>query len=245
MSVHDRPHMVYEGSRPRHLPTPPFDVENAGARCGPTDIGRGRMRYDTKLAIALSVAGALGLGVGIGVWMTPMLGGSNPFLAPRAETAPLATRSLPSAPASASVVIDTKPAIKALIEAPTIARVVTAPAESKPAARPARPQKKIKVAPYRTTGAMAARTAAGCSADGSRAMVTLCADPTVAAADQDLQRAFQRALRSGASVTALRADQQAWVNVREEAARRSPSDLVSAYDQRITDLNAVSGDPPR
>ncbi len=244
MSVRDRPHMVYEGSRPRHLPTPALDTDNAGARFGAADTARGRMRYDAKLAIALSVAGALGLGMGIGVWMTPMLGDSNPFLAPRAETAPLAMSvALPSTTAPAAP--DVAPTgVESLPEDPAISAAVAAPADPEPTARAADPPKRVKVAAARAKAPTPARTAGGCSPDGSRAKVTLCAEPAIAAADQDMERAFQRALRAGVPGKALRAEQDAWLNVREEAARRSPSDLAEAYAQRVADLNALADDPP-
>ena len=244
MSVHDRPHMVYKGSRPRHLPTPAFDVDNAGARFDPTDIAGERMRYDAKLAIALSVAGALGLGMGIGVWMSPLLGDSNPFLAPRAETAPLAMSViLPSTTAPATP--DVAPAaVESLPEEPAISEAAAAPAIPEPTARAADPPRRVKVAAVRAKAPTPTRTAGGCSPDGSRAKVTLCADPGIAAADHDMERAFQRALRSGAPVKVLRADQDAWLNLREKAARRSPGDLAEAYAQRVSDLNALADDPP-
>ena len=231
MGVHDQPHMVYEGSRPRRLATPATLAQNAGPRSGPVLADREQMRADAKLAVALSIVGALGLGMGLGVWMTPMLGDNNPFLAPRAETAPLAM--------SLTVPLATVPA--ALDVAPAAAEM--APAERRPRTKAADPPRKLKVATARTEDP--ARTAGGCSPDGSRTKVTLCADPAIAAADQDMESAFQRALRSGAPVKALRADQQAWLVLREEAARRSPADLAEAYDQRVSQLNALADDPPR
>ena len=228
MGVHDQPHMVYEGSRPRRLATPATVAQNAGPRSGPASADREQMRADAKLAVALSIVGALGLGMGLGVWMTPMLGDNNPFLAPRAETAPLAM-SL------------TVPA--ALDIAPTAAEVL--PAEPKPRTKAADPPRKLKVATARTEALAPARTAGGCSPDGSRTKVTLCADPAIAAADLDMEGAFQRALHSGAPVKALRAGQQAWLVLRDEAARRSPTDLAEAYEQRVSDLNALADDPPR
>lgn len=233
MSVHDRPHMVYEGSRPRRLATPATVAQNAGPRSGPASADREQMRADAKLAVALSIVGALGLGMGLGVWMTPMLGDNNPFLAPRAETAPLAM--------SLTVPSTTAPA--ALDVAPPAAEVL--PADPKPRAKAADPPRKLKVATAQAKVLAPARTAGGCSLDGSRSKVTLCADPTIAAADQDMESAFQRALHSGAAVKALRVDQQAWLVLRDEAARRSPADLAEAYDRRVSQLNALADDPPR
>ena len=84
----------------------------------------------------------------------------------------------------------------------------------------------------------------GCKPGASRLQVTLCADATLAAADQDMKRAYQRALKSGAPVKILRAQQDDWQAASETAAARSPGDLASAYRQRIDDLNALADDPP-
>ena len=74
--------------------------------------------------------------------------------------------------------------------------------------------------------------------------MTICADASIAAADQDMRKAYQRALRSGAPAAALRAQQDDWLALREDAARRSPSDLAAAYEERIADLNAIADEPP-
>ncbi len=240
MSVHDikRPYMVYEGPRPRNAATPASVAPNAGARLGEVEADREKMRDDAKLAIVLSIVGALGLGMGIGVWMTPMLGDNNPFLAPPAQAAPLAmTATLPASTTTPILAApDAAPAVEASQE-PVASETVAAPAE----ARRADPPRKIKVA-ARTDAPV--RTAGGCSPNGSRAAVTLCTDPAIAAADQDMERAFQRALRSGAPAKTLRAEQQAWLSVREDAAGRSPADLADVYEQRVAELNAIADDPP-
>jgi uncharacterized protein YecT (DUF1311 family) len=71
----------------------------------------------------------------------------------------------------------------------------------------------------------------------------VCSDPALAAADRHLARAYQRALRLGAPYDLLRAQQDDWLAVREEAARRSPRAVAALYDQRIEQLNAMVRGP--
>jgi uncharacterized protein YecT (DUF1311 family) len=80
---------------------------------------------------------------------------------------------------------------------------------------------------------------------GGRAAEIVCSDPEFAAADRDLNRAYRRALRSGAVAPEdLRADQREWLSLREDAARRSPRALADVYDQRIDELNRIAEDGP-
>jgi uncharacterized protein len=71
----------------------------------------------------------------------------------------------------------------------------------------------------------------------------VCSDPALAAADRHLARAYQRALRFGVPYDLLRAQQEDWLAVREEAARRSPRAVAGLYDQRIEQLNAMARGP--
>lgn len=84
-----------------------------------------------------------------------------------------------------------------------------------------------------------------CGAGASRAAQMVCSDPDLSAADRALNRAYRRALRSGAMPPGqLRAEQQDWLSIREDAARRSPRALAGLYDQRIDELNALADDGP-
>jgi uncharacterized protein YecT (DUF1311 family) len=84
-----------------------------------------------------------------------------------------------------------------------------------------------------------------CAGAASRAAEMVCSDPDLGAADRELTRAYRRALRSGAAPPEqLRADQQDWLAIREDAARRSPRSLARVYDQRIDELNALADDGP-
>lgn len=84
-----------------------------------------------------------------------------------------------------------------------------------------------------------------CAGPASRAAQIVCSDPDLSAADQALNRAYRRALRSGAlPPEQLRADQRDWLAAREDAARRSPRALARIYDQRIDELNSLADDEP-
>ena len=79
-----------------------------------------------------------------------------------------------------------------------------------------------------------------CRRAASYAEEMVCSDPALAAADRHLARAFQRAVRLGVPYDLLAAEQDNWMMVREEAARRSPRAVAGAYDQRIEQLNAMA-----
>jgi uncharacterized protein len=86
---------------------------------------------------------------------------------------------------------------------------------------------------------------ARCAGSRSRAEALVCADPQLAAYDRDLARAYRRAMRSGAvSPQDLQADQRDWMDVREQAARRSPEAMADVYAQRIDELNRIADDGP-
>jgi uncharacterized protein YecT (DUF1311 family) len=86
---------------------------------------------------------------------------------------------------------------------------------------------------------------ARCAGAASRAEALVCADPQLAAYDRDLDRAYRRALRSGAvSPDDLRADQRDWLDDRERAARHSPAAIADLYAQRIDELNRIADDGP-
>ena len=81
-----------------------------------------------------------------------------------------------------------------------------------------------------------------CSGARGRAAQMVCADPELAAADRELNRAYRRALRSVGAPDQLRADQRDWLAIREDAARRSPRAVANVYDQRIDELNQIADD---
>uniref|UniRef100_UPI0035AE25B3 lysozyme inhibitor LprI family protein n=1 Tax=Phenylobacterium sp. TaxID=1871053 RepID=UPI0035AE25B3 len=65
-------------------------------------------------------------------------------------------------------------------------------------------------------------------------------DPELAAADRRLARAYNRAVASGVPARALRAEQDDWLSIRDDAARRSPDAVASVYEQRIRELNDLA-----
>jgi uncharacterized protein YecT (DUF1311 family) len=82
-------------------------------------------------------------------------------------------------------------------------------------------------------------------ATGSPAEQMVCADPRLAEADRELNRAYRRALAAGVSPGFLRSEQRDWLGIREEAARRSPRAVANIYAQRIDELNAMADDARR
>jgi uncharacterized protein YecT (DUF1311 family) len=83
-----------------------------------------------------------------------------------------------------------------------------------------------------------------CDGAGGRAAQMVCADPELSAADRELNRAYRRALRSGAAPEQLREEQRDWLSIREDAARHSPRAVANIYDQRIDELNRIADDGP-
>ena len=70
----------------------------------------------------------------------------------------------------------------------------------------------------------------------------VCGDRELARLDRRLARAFDRALRAGVPFDDLRAEQDDWLAIREDAARHSPGAVASVYRQRIQELDALADD---
>ncbi|MGH6908828.1 MAG: lysozyme inhibitor LprI family protein [Phenylobacterium sp.] len=82
-----------------------------------------------------------------------------------------------------------------------------------------------------------------CSTADSVAEQLICEDPALSRADQRMHQAYTRALRSGAMPRReLRNEQLDWLAARDSAARRSPFEVRSLYEQRIDELNALAED---
>lgn len=79
-----------------------------------------------------------------------------------------------------------------------------------------------------------------CRGAGSPAEIMVCRDPDLARADRRLARAFRAAARSGVPLSQLRAEQDDWLEIREDAAERSPRAVAQIYDQRIEELEAMA-----
>ncbi len=243
MTAHDlkQPYMIYEGPRPVRpvAPEPPaVDAAQADGSRREAETGRGSA---SPLGLGLLVAGALAGGIAIGIWVAPSLRQPTDTLASLDTAAPLAF-SLTHPTEEPTAVAVPLGGVDAVSE-PALAGTA---APRRPAtAHPARaaPLQRIKTASADKTQPIP-RSTSGCQANGDRVQMTLCADPTIAAADRDMRTAFQRALSNGTSAAALQADQDDWLAFRDEAAQRSPGELAAAYEQRIAELNALVSEPP-
>jgi uncharacterized protein YecT (DUF1311 family) len=71
----------------------------------------------------------------------------------------------------------------------------------------------------------------------------VCGDDRLARLDQRLDQAFRQAVASGTPYRELRDEQDDWLQIREDAARRSPEAVASVYRQRIAELRDMSGEP--
>jgi uncharacterized protein YecT (DUF1311 family) len=200
--------------------------------------------------IGLGVAGALALGLLFGLWAKPNLGGAEtaapmqPVTAAQAakmdvEVAPPVPPSpvpratgklevLPPRAAAASQVVASQVAMAAAPVAPAAPRPVNL--DARLTALPLPPQ--------------IAASETACANAGGRAAQMVCADPDLADADRELNRAYRRALRSGAPTDQLRDEQRDWLAIREEAARRSPRAVARIYEQRIDELNQIADEGP-
>jgi uncharacterized protein YecT (DUF1311 family) len=102
-----------------------------------------------------------------------------------------------------------------------------------PAPQPA-PAQASEAAPPPTQAR--AQPAFDCAAARTAAQQMVCGDPELAAADQRMNRAYRAALAAGAAEDQLRSEQQDWLGIREDAARRSRNAVASIYEQRIDEL---------
>ncbi len=83
------------------------------------------------------------------------------------------------------------------------------------------------------------RTSYSCRDAPTRARAMVCADPRLAALDQQMRRAYDAALAAGIPEAELRADQADWLDIREDAARYSRNAVSQIYRQRIEELRTM------
>ena len=244
MTTHDfdQPYMIYEGELPSYLRRKPAQPEQQWTDEDVED-GEG---FDWSSLLVIAVV--LALGIVIGVCGTLTLRSFSP--PPRTE---------PAAPAPAPAV-QLQQDVFASVPGP---RGITAPApppvtasRRAEAAAPRPPVAKPAVAhasalpPVRSISSAKARVAAPvrpagpCDTAPTRADRLICANPSLAAADQEMRRAYQRALDAGAPPMPLRASQEDWLIASEVAADRSTLDLAASYARRIAELNALSRREP-
>ncbi|ACG76567.1 hypothetical protein PHZ_c0153 [Phenylobacterium zucineum HLK1] len=88
--------------------------------------------------------------------------------------------------------------------------------------------------------APAPRPSFDCRYAGTRSERMVCGDPRLAGLDRRLDRAFERAVAAGIPYRELRAEQDDWLAIREDAARHSPDAVESVYRQRIAELDDLA-----
>lgn len=202
-----------------------------------------------RSAVIGGVAAACVLGLGLGLAAKPELIGRGP------EPAPMQPRPA-TAVGQIDVVMAEPPPAPPIPERPPLETmspelIAAAPKpppppepEPQPQPEPSPPPSALDSAvdadvrapdPIRTT-----RPSFDCRRARSLAEDMVCSEPVLAAADRQLARAYQRALRLGVPYGLLRDEQDAWLEAREDAAHRSPRALAAIYDQRIEELNAMA-----
>jgi uncharacterized protein YecT (DUF1311 family) len=211
----DQPHVIYTGALPPHL----MRAEEPEAEEFLVDESGSRRPI---LPIVATAAIALAVGVAIGIFAVPLVRPAPPPAHPTVSLAPPAAIA-PAAPVA-----------------------IPTPERAPPAAPLSTPHPRVThaKAPPRAAAPRPAGKRHACSSGLSPVERAICSDPHIAAADQEMQGVYLKALRSGAPADALRAAQIDWLAVREQAARRSTADLAQAYRTRIAELNTASEEPP-
>ncbi|WP_372785132.1 hypothetical protein [Phenylobacterium sp.] len=85
-------------------------------------------------------------------------------------------------------------------------------------------------------------TGPDCALARSLGQQLACEDPELADADRRMTRAYRAALAAGAPPDELRAEQQDWLSIREDAARHSHRAVAEIYEQRIEELRQWEAD---
>ena len=105
-------------------------------------------------------------------------------------------------------------------------------------AKPA-PRREAPAPPMRPSGLMKVANRSRCGqSDPGAALV--CADPTLGAADRQLNRAYNEARAAGVSDAQLARQQQRWLSARSAAAREAPWAVHDVYLARIAELNGLA-----
>ncbi|MFC3079343.1 hypothetical protein ACFODL_14690 [Phenylobacterium terrae] len=244
-------------------PPPPPQAEE------PLPLSREPRRKGSRKTLWLGVAGAVALGAVLGVVARPELVGepqkmqaARPPAEAPAITVPqmqVMVRDEPegeATPPPASPPAEPSDSQLAAVPAP--------PAPAAPAAEPPAPRlgppAQVAIAPARPATPpraespppeprLATRTepepprvrpSFDCRYAGSLSEEMVCSDPQLAAADRRLARAYERAVAAGVPRRYLRAEQDDWLAIREQAARRSPGAVADIYEQRTAELNDMA-----
>lgn len=238
---------------------PPRQFEPDEYRLPPRPRGRGISRG----MLLGGVGAAVGLGLIFGLLAKPEFA-EAPTRAPMAPVTRTAeetvTTPVPVEVAAVTPTPEPKAAGKLEVLPPDLARAAQPRSTTFPTAPPSRPAParqapaagarepgeiapappRIAAAPPPPIGQPVERPSFNCRYAGTRAERMVCADPELARLDQRLDRAFRRAVASGIPYRELRAEQDDWLAIREDAARRSPDAVDSIYRQRIAELNDLA-----
>lgn len=179
-----------------------------------------------RKALIGGIALACVLGVGLGLAARPQLAANVPKPAAMAPSPKTVERQMD--------IVMAEPQPQALAPKSTPLEVMSP--ELTQAAKAATPPREPVAEPQYVE----ASPSYDCRAASSPAEEMVCSDPALAAADRHLARAFQRAVKAGAPYDLLRAEQDDWLEIREDAARHSPRAVAAIYDQRIGQLNAMA-----
>lgn len=247
--------------RPERPQPPPRQFEPDEYRLPPRPRGPAGFGVSRKMLLG-GVAAALGLGLLFGVVAKPDFGDAPAREPMRAVTPAVGAAAAPAVPIEVAAVtpqaVTPPPTGKLEVLPPELAKaaqarapvaaprrptpVIEAPA---PAPAPAAPEvREIPPAPPRIAAAPprpVVQPSFNCRYASSRSERMVCGDPELARLDRRLDRAFERAVASGIPYRELRAEQDDWLSIREDAARRSPDAVGSIYRQRIAELEDLAG----
>ena len=204
------------------------------------DAGEASPRLPRKALIGGVVTACL-VGAGLGFAAKPHIVTSTPKPAATAATSADAGSQMDIVMAQPPPMPAPPKSSPLEVMSPELARAAAAsapPAAAEPVERDAPAPEEIEPQPERLEEA-----SFDCRRAASYAEEMVCSDPALAAADRHLARAYQRALRLGVPYDLLQAEQNNWMAIREEAARRSPRAVAALYDQRIEQLNAMTRGP--
>jgi uncharacterized protein YecT (DUF1311 family) len=154
----------------------------------------------------------------------------------------------PMQPVAGRMQVAVSPPTPAAVTPSTTRLEVLPPEQRRPAARTAATAPRFPSArtvaadspPQAAADASAVEPFDTCQDGRSPAEAMVCADPDLARADRRLARAFRAAARSGVPLRQLRAEQDDWLEIREDAAQHSPRAVAQVYDQRIEELEAMA-----
>lgn len=243
--------LASDGGGPSGPPTP--DDE-------PLPLTRERRRRPSRKGLLAGIAAAVVLGATLGVLARPELIGEPSKMQPAKPAAEVEAVAVPQM----QVAVREAPEAAEALQPPEAA--ATPPAEPTPAppaerlppdSEPAPPAESEPPAPSAAVRSpqlreppprLAARggppprvrPSFDCRWAVSLAEEMVCGDPRLAAADRRLAEAYQRALAAGVPGRWLRAEQDDWLRIREQAARRSPAAVADVYEQRTAELNDMA-----